>query len=353
MSTAGSHGIQRSLAGREQRHRRVALLAVAALLILGTSPVFGHHLASQLSTSLAGRDHLLNVCLVALHELLAPVHSVFHVLLIVGIGYAILDRLRAANRARGTLGRLEGRVPGPTDVFAAAARHAGVRREDLLVVDSLPVPAFTAGWLRPRIYLATGLRDALTQDELVAVLAHEQSHLVRRDPLRLFTLRFLACLLFYVPALRRLADDLADEAEIVADDAATAHAGVQPLALASAILALAKFARLDRHSAAVGFHRDGLMERRIRRLAGEEPEIATHVTRKSLVGAGSLLVAVWVSGLMMAHPLPDQTAVSAGHGGHSTHCEHHGAWAFSHLFCRGFTSSAQTTAGGHCPHAGL
>ena len=41
--------------------------------------------------------------------------------------------------------------------------------------------------------------------------------IARRDPLRLSLMRFLACTLFYIPALRRLADDLTDEAEIEAD----------------------------------------------------------------------------------------------------------------------------------------
>ena len=48
--------------------------------------------------------------------------------------------------------------------------------------------------------------------------------------------RILGCTLFWIPAFRRLAADMADEAEIDADDAAAAG---QPLVLASAILSLA------------------------------------------------------------------------------------------------------------------
>lgn len=339
---------QRPLAEREQWHRRTVLIAVGALLVLGTSPVFGHHIASDLTASLAGRDHLLNLCLVAAHELLSPVHSGFHIILVLGVAYAVFDRARAAIHARGTLGTLAGRLPLNGDLFETAAHRAGVDPGNVRVIRHLPVPAFTAGWIRPRIYVAAKLRDTLTENELVAVLAHEQAHLERRDPLRLSALRFLACMLFYVPALRRLADDLADEAEIMADDAATTWSGVDPLALASAILKLAQFQPMARRVAVVGFHRDGLLERRIRRLAGEEPAIATHVTRRSIVGAGSLLAAVWVSGLMMAHPLPAETPVPAAHENHAAHCQHDGAWAFSHLFCRGLGA----TPAARCPHAG-
>ena len=344
-STAPQHS--HSLWSREQRHRRGLLLAIAALLVLGTSPVFGHHLVTSVSESLIGRDHLLSICLVALHALLSPVHLLFHLLLAAGAVYGIIDRSRAVWYARGTLGRLAGRRPQAGDWCDDAAAIAGVARGGIRIVDDLPVPAFTAGWLRPRIYLSAELRDALTGDELAAVLAHEQSHVVRRDPLRLFTMRFLACLLFFIPALRRLADDLADEAEIVADDAAVARPGVRPLALASAILALASYRGVDQRTAVVvGFHRDELIERRIRRLAGEQPGIGTRVTRRSLFGAGSLLVAVWTSGLIMAHPLPAQASVGApGHAGHAAHCQHHGYWAFTHLFCGGVSA-------GPCPHAG-
>jgi hypothetical protein len=176
-------------------------------------------------------------------------------------------------------------------------------------------------------------------------------------------LRFLACTLFYIPALRRLADDLTDEAEIDADDAAVSRGA--PLALASAILVLAQWA--DEHRVARGivpfprgaaagftffapFQRVDLLERRVRRLAGEEADVGTHVTRRSLAAAGAVLVAVWVSGLMMAHPLPAAT-VNEGraHSHVASHCRHLNESALSHLFCLGWRSRPLTAP---CPHTG-
>jgi beta-lactamase regulating signal transducer with metallopeptidase domain len=43
--------------------------------------------------------------------------------------------------------------------------------------------AFTAGLLRPRCYLTTGLRDALSNEELEIVLQHERVHARHHDPL--------------------------------------------------------------------------------------------------------------------------------------------------------------------------
>jgi len=64
------------------------------------------------------------------------------------------------------------------------------------------------------------------------VNAHEHAHVVRRDPLRRSLLSFLACTLFWIPALRQRSEDMEDEGGIQADDAA---ARPDALALASAL----------------------------------------------------------------------------------------------------------------------
>lgn len=345
------------LASREDRHRRGALLGFAALIILGTSPVFGHHLAAGMDTLLAGRDHLWAICLTALHHLMAPVHSLFHVLFVAGLAYATWDRARAWLTVRRALSPLDAAIPRPHEVFWPAARAAGLEPGRLRVVSGLPNPAFTVGWIRPRVYAAAELAEWLSPEELAAVLAHERAHAARRDPLRLSVLRFLGHVLFWIPALQRLAADVADEAEIAADDAAATG---RPLVLASAILALAHWrtspalvratvgASLgDSTGVSVGFptgfHRPDLLDRRIRRLAGEQPPVTSHVTRRSVIGAALALGLVWTSGVLMAHPLPSERSNVP------VHCTHEGEWALSHLFCLGSPFGPLRS---ECPHVG-
>ncbi len=350
------------LAEREQSHRRALLLSVAGLILLSTSPVFGHHLAKQADALLTGYDHLGKICLIALHALLAPVHTTFHVLLACGIVYAIWDRARAWNGLRTTLRALDATVPRPDHAVSVAARNVGLDADRIRTVGGLPNPAFTTGFWRPTVYVAESLPGILDGPQLEAVLAHEAAHVARRDPLRLSLMRFLACTLFYIPALRRLADDLTDEAEIEADDAALSRS--EPLVLASAILVLAEWAvpiglrHALRTGGAVAFqrfsplHRVDLLDRRIRRLAGEPASVGTHVTGRSLGGAGAVLAAVWASGVMMAHPLPIEVPgrISATPHEHSAlHCRHLGEFAFSHLFCLGLQSHP---SGAPCPHTG-
>ena len=288
------------LVRREQRHRRRVLLALAGLLVLSISPVLGHHLIGAVSWLPASQQHWGVFCLVTLHKLLAPVHDVFHGLLYAGLAYAVFDRVRAARRHARVVRALTIEPMSLDSAVLSAAARAGLDPSRVCVVDGLPNPAFTTGWWRPQVFVAHNLPQRLSPDELEAVLAHEAAHVRRRDPLRLFLLRSLAGVLFWLPAIRRLVADLADEAEIAADDAA---ARTHALPLASAILRLAG-ADLSVPDPTVGFQRTDLLARRIRRLAGEDALVGTHVSRRSIGAAAAAVAAVWLSGVIVLHPLP-------------------------------------------------
>lgn len=337
---------------RENARRRVLLLSVALLILLSTTPILGHHIVSGAGSLAPNRDHLFGLCVAALQSLLLPVHEGFHLLLLAGLIYAGLDRMRAGRELKHVLGSLQGVRPQSGSVFERAAQRAGQPLESIRVVDGLPNPAFTAGWRRPRIFLAAQLERLLTEDELTAVMRHESAHARGRDPLKLSVMRFLASTLFYIPALRRMADDLADEAEIAADDRAAAN---DPAVLASAIVALAQFDPLQggttafqESAIASGIQRRGLLERRVRRLVGERAPARTHLTRRSLAWAVAALVAIWVSGLLMA---PASISGKNSHqmaSNHSIeHCRHHHRPFFSRLFCPGATLPASATGCAH------
>lgn len=325
---------------REQRHRRVVLVALGALLVLSVSPVFGHHLVRAVDWLPASLEHVGPLCMVALHHLLVPVHGGFHLVLLAGLAFAAFDRLRAMKAMRGALRPLEVRPADRDRRLHDAVRRVGLPVERVCIVDGLPNPAFTVGWWTPRVFVALSLVEHLTELELDAVLAHERSHVRRRDPLRLFVWRALACTLFWLPAFRRLVDDLADEAEIIADDA------VDPslrLSLAGAILRVAgvQVGQADALDPAIGFHRVDMIDRRIRRLAGEAPLVTSHVSLRSIGAASVALMAVWASGVMVLHPLPDHAAMT----GVSVHCDHQQQFSLRHLWCPG-----EHPTGGPCLH---
>lgn len=337
---ADAQHLSARLATREEAHRRVTLLAIVGLMFLSVVPVFGHHLPFDSAAIMSGVQHFGAFCTTALRYFLNPVHWSFHVALAAGVGYATWDRWRAWSRLRAALMPLDASVPVEGGAIWNAAVSEGMDPRTIRVVPGLPNPAFTAGMLRPRIYVASDLASRLSGGELACVLSHEAAHVARRDPLRLSVYRFLGRVLFWIPALKRLADDMADEAEILADDRAAVG---RPLVLASAILKLAGPPGTRVMEGAVAFGGSDLLDRRIRRLAGEEAAVTSHLTRRSVAGAGLALIVVLLSGAVAAGP-------PAGHAGESgaAHCDHGGASVLSHLFCDECLTPSPSA---HCRHA--
>ncbi len=108
---------------REQGHRRVTLVAIAGLLLLSTTGVFGHHLPFDTGRLLAGVDHIGALCLTAVHLLLAPVHRGMHIAVVCGLIYAAWNRYRAWRLLRGSLDVLDIRPARPGDPYWAPRRR--------------------------------------------------------------------------------------------------------------------------------------------------------------------------------------------------------------------------------------
>lgn len=336
---------------REERRRRVLLFAIVAALLLGIAPVIGHHAIGAVPWLSAEQHHLAMLCLVALHLLLEPVHDVAHWLLYAGIGFAVVERGRVMWRHARAMRALPVARVSPLSPLGMAAAHAGLAVARVRAVNGLPMPAFTTGWWSPRVVVAADLSSRLSPNELTAVLAHEAAHVRRRDPLRLFALRALASLLFWLPVLRRVAADLEDEVEILADDAVPAALAIP---LASAVLKLG--AGEQGLAGTVGFQRADLLPRRIRRLAGEDVAATTHTSTRSLLGAVAALAVVWSSGVMVLHPLADTHTTTHTHAGHDTshdpaHCDHPREAPLAHLFCRSAWLGAPSPEDGACTHS--
>jgi Zn-dependent protease with chaperone function len=337
--TAVARGVEPDVLRREHVRRRWLLLALTLLIVLPTSPVLGHHVVGAVDWLPSTVEHVGSLCMVSLHLLLVPMHSVFHWLLGVGLVVATWDRVRAVRRVRAVC-NIEGEPVVPGSRLAQAAALAGLDVARVRVLEGSPIPAFTVGWLRPRVLVARDLQIRLTLEELAAVLLHEKVHVARRDPLRLSALRFLAMVAFWIPALRRVADDLADEAEIDADSEA---ARKFPIDLASALVTLAGGPTVRRQVGdLVEFGSGDLLERRVKRLAGVKVEATSRVSRRSLGAAAMVLLLAWSSGVMALHPLPDGTAHAA-----PPHCLEHTSGVLSHLLCQG---GLFEWADRECPH---
>lgn len=90
--------------------------------------------------------------------------------------------------------------------------------------------AFCYELLTPRIYISQGLVETLTDNELCAVLLHEDHHRRHYHPLHLLLADALATLFFFLPMIGAWRDHLRLTAEMAADRYAEQVVGRPPLA---------------------------------------------------------------------------------------------------------------------------
>jgi len=104
---------------------------------------------------------------------------------------------------------------------------------------SFPIIA-VVGSVKPRLFIASKVLDALTKEELAAALAHERGHLFARDNLKRLSLRACRDLLMLAPLGRSLDRAWAQAAEAAADEHAARENPDRALNLASALIKIAK-----------------------------------------------------------------------------------------------------------------
>ena len=138
-------------------------------------------------------------------------------------GARALAALRRVVRAEGALRQLHGET------------HEIDGRRVVVVAGQGPA-AFCGGLLRPRVYLTRATFAMLSDDEMRAVVAHEEHHRHRREPLRLAARVVVRELLFFVPVLGPLDARLRVEEELRADEAAVIRASGDRRPIASALL---------------------------------------------------------------------------------------------------------------------
>lgn len=184
----------------------------------------------------------------------------------------------------------------PSSRLATAAARAGCADPVVEVPAGSPY-AFTYRIWRPRIVVSTGLLDAATDEELVAVLRHEDYHVRHRDPLKVLALRSWSAAFFVVPLVGALFQRVLDRQEIKADRAAIRTCGVTPVA--GALLKAVGEPDGGRESVLAAIGGASLLEERIAQLetgrstgglAAIRPQVLRSVPGIGLIGLYGVLV---------------------------------------------------------------
>jgi len=150
-------------------------------------------------------------------------------------------------------------VPGRVRALWSVGREPLGSGSAPLVTELQRPIALLVGWLRPSVVIDARLWAALTAPQRDAVLAHEQAHIDRRDPLMLLLLRVITSV---APAHARsaLLRSWLDRAETRADALAVRAVG-DPVIVAEALLRTARL-NLESPRLALGWG-GGTLERRI------------------------------------------------------------------------------------------
>ena len=222
------------------------------------------------------------------------------------MAFALLDALVIARASVSLVRGLRGQ--------RAFLRHLPVLRETVVHGHGVRVVpgrsgVFCAGLLRPAVYIAEGTLRAGRSAELRAILAHEEHHRARRDPLRLLCARVVADALRPLPPFASLADRQAALAELAADAASVMALGdVKPLASA-----LARFDASDEPGTGVAPERVDQLTGLLR--AATIPSallVAVGVALAAIVAAvAGMLVAEWHLDVTLSVPLEVAALIAA------------------------------------------
>jgi beta-lactamase regulating signal transducer with metallopeptidase domain len=143
--------------------------------------------------------------------------------IVVGVIYA-LHLARGSSRVRRKLGPQVEAAPGKLKMAAAAAGVTAVELHE----HTVQYAACVGTW-HPVVVISTSLVELLDEDELTAVLAHEDRHRRRHAPLRQLVARVSARALFFLPVVNDLLDRHLLDEELLADEEACQSAGRRPL----------------------------------------------------------------------------------------------------------------------------
>jgi Zn-dependent protease with chaperone function len=261
-------------------------LAIDSLNHLRTC-FFGQPPPATLRPGLASCGHA--VVLVRYHNWVPAVVILAFVASTLLVGVATL--LSQIIRTRRAVKNLGYPIDSPPSLAAAAASLD----INVTLVEDYRCFCCTAGFLFPRVIISTEMIGRLEPDQLRAVLAHERTHVQRRDPARATAVRVAARAMYYLPLAGHLAEKSLVASELGADSSAAAVAGQD--ALVEALLRVLEEVRPALGSATEMASLDALDSRiealQTRRLPRIRPSVL--IVSASLIAAGLLcVITLWL-----------------------------------------------------------
>jgi Zn-dependent protease with chaperone function len=166
-------------------------------------------------------------------------------------------------------------------------------RQDIFVIDSDELVALTFGLLNPSILLSTSLIEMLDKTELEAVVFHETAHQTYQHPLKIFVLKIISEVMWYIPLTKWAYKNFKIIIELEADEHAITRMGTE-IGLGRALLKLIK-THLDAktNSLLVPFT-DGTVDYRLKQLIEPYYAIPFKIQTKSIIISVNVMILLMI-----------------------------------------------------------
>jgi len=223
-----------------------------------------------------------------------------------------------------------------TPRFDRLLKECGLRSDRVFLFPSQLSFACTAGLFYPKIYVSTHLFDSLSDEEVKAVLRHEQGHVQRRDPLRGMLIGLFARFFFFIPQAVRLLQKVKRDSELVADAHCLAFSH-SPDTLASALVKVRRD-NLAPPRIITGFTGEDYLEERLNRIlnlkTGTAATARTSRWTLSQMAAGLVLAfSLALLAIPVGNSFPKAAPWNCHHTNHEPCCPSGGAGG-AHAHCR-------------------
>jgi len=206
---------------------------------------------------------------------------------------------------------------------ASALGRLPAQTPGLYLVDDPAPRSCTVGFWRPAIVVSTGLLSALDEDEIRAVIAHEEGHRAGRDNMLLLLGQSIALTFAALPGIRAAYARFRRAQEAAADEFACRRTGDNLIVASS----LQKFARSllaplpaegPRGVPVVGFADEGNVGERIRGLLANEVVVTSRRRVAAALVALVLLFTVFTANALAITEVTFAWSATAGCHGVST-----------------------------------
>lgn len=112
---------------------------------------------------------------------------------------------------------------GHSSKLKSVMKYLNLNKDRIVEVSERKSVVFCFGLLRSKICISDSLVKMLRKDELEAVLLHENHHMISREPLKLFIIKYFQSVFFFLPGIKIFIRKYAIYSELAADEEATCN----------------------------------------------------------------------------------------------------------------------------------